>query len=400
MGNKSFLITLALLVIIDSFSAIARSAENPSTCDRQATPAQNGQHLTAASTKSETYLLNINNPIERKQAIETYIGPWLKKDQSGVISWVENISDMAVQAAVADYTVSRLSKENPGAAADLLRFVRSKEIRSELLSQVLQAWMKTDWQSALAWSQQLPPSRLKEEAIIHLGYRWLEVDPYGALDYTANLGSCNSQLMTTLAGQWAAIDSSGTAAWAAGLSNAELRKKTLPDVIAIWANISPGDAANFVLNLPDDATRDETLISVVSAWSHKDPEAAIAWLDQIPESIAKQRAIQQAVTIWASTAPEAAGSWLKQKAADDSRDAALVSYSTLLEHSSVAQAFQWAEQIQDQDIRAHQLEFVGKTWLRKDPADAEAAILQSSLLDDQKRRLLNTALRSETNNQR
>jgi hypothetical protein len=330
-------------------------------------------------------------PQQTRDEFENYLSSWLNSNRDGVLAWAAGLSDETLQAEVARYLVPRIVKDNPASAAGLVASLSSEQARHELLGQVLGAWSNAGWEAGLAWAQQLPESPLKEEALIHLSYRWLEVNPRDAVTYAASLSACNSQLVATLASQWAMRDPSAAANWAANLPDTAARRKILPSLIASWARQSPPDAAGFVAGLPPDDVDDQALISVVSSWSRQDPRSASAWLSGLPDSSSKQRALAQIATIWAGSDPQAAETWLRSEWLGDSRDAAIAGFSNVVARTSPEKAFDWAEQMQDERFRERQLESIAMRWLEKDSAGARHAIQRSSLPQQKKEGLLGIA---------
>jgi hypothetical protein len=328
---------------------------------------------------------SIEDPGENYREI---LDQWPEQDLPNAAKWIQEIADELVQAEAARHLLPRLLKTHPAAAAHLVISLSAEQGRGELLGQVMTIWAQNDWEAALAWGRKLPGERVKEESLIHLSYRWQEIDPRGAAAFAENLQGNTAQLLTTIASEWVKREPAAASAWALELPPGESRNKVLPSLLAAWSQSSPKDAAEFVASLPPDESQTQALISVVSGWAGQDPQTASFWISRFPESGLRAQAMEQLVTQWAGQDPETAGNWLQEIPRSKSRDAGVSVYCNLLASAHPESAFRWAETISDETLRNSQLELTGRHWLKANPEAAEEAIVQSSLPVQRKDHLL------------
>ncbi|MBI3191665.1 MAG: hypothetical protein HYZ36_03290, partial [Pedosphaera parvula] len=115
---------------------------------------------------------------------------------------------------LAQAMLRRLAREDGPWIGDFLQGMPAGVFRGELLGTAMVEWGKNDLPAALEWAQNLKESSLHETALVHLSYRWFEVNPEEALAYAALNPTEHRQLLTTLVGQWSRQQPEVAAAWA------------------------------------------------------------------------------------------------------------------------------------------------------------------------------------------
>ena len=81
----------------------------------------------------------------------------------------------------------QVAREDPVEAAALALAQPSIQAQSEMLGTVAGQWADWDLEGALAWVRQLPEGQGKETALSSMSYQWAQVDPEGMAAYAASL---------------------------------------------------------------------------------------------------------------------------------------------------------------------------------------------------------------------
>lgn len=201
-------------------------------------------------------------------------------------------------------------------------------------------------------------SEVKHRAKLILARETARTDPESALALTRDLppSSARDELIAHTVAQWAAIAPEDTAAWMEQQEAEPSRDPLLATLATVWADIDPSAAASFALeSLPPGRLQDNALVGIVQRWTQQDPAAAAAWVETFPEGPLKAAAMENIAKLWANQNPHAPGTWLNSINASPSRDIALRAYAEQLAPTSSIIAAEWASSIGDPALREQQL---------------------------------------------
>lgn len=162
----------------------------------------------------------------------------------------------------------------------------------------------------------------------------------------------------------------------------------LEDSLASEIRADPAGAAALALLLPPGKMQDDALASAVMTWALADPQTAAAWVAALPEDRLRTLAIERLVPTWTASSMDAAARWLAQLPASASRDAALRILARIIADDDPDIALTLVDIIANGQQRNLSLERLGREWLRRDPAAAAAALVQSSLPEARRQALL------------
>lgn len=257
--------------------------------------------------------------------------------------------------------------------------------------------------------------------ISHAAMKWSEVDPGGAarfFDLTQESVSSFNPATAVIARNWAALDPAAALAWAGANANGQGFSPAMQGAIAGWwqkdsvaaenyalshvttlgdrqilgvltstiYNSNPQRAIEFASRIPEKEARLQADNILSSQMAMNDPEGASTWAASLPADV-RSSTLHAAISMWASSNLSAAGDWvgtLNGPARDDAVDA----YTSILSRSDPGAAATLATTMADQTARGQSLGRLVTSWMEKDPTAATAWIQNSTLTNDEKRRLL------------
>jgi hypothetical protein len=337
--------------------------------------------------------LGRSDPEQRRSRIEGFVaGHEVAELQDMLLSdaLADEKSALALPEDVSQAMLRRLARDDAPWTGDYLQVMHAGTFRGELLGTVMAEWGGGDLSAAVDWAQKLDERSLREEALVHLSYRWFEADPDEALAYAALHPTEHRQLLTTLVGQWSRQQPEAAAAWAAELFSEPAMAGVATSAIAAWAIKDDLAAAEFVLGLPGGKLRDEASIAVMSVLARNDPSTGALWATSFPAGSKRDYAIENLVYNWATSDPTSALTWSSRLPTGE-RDLAIHAGAGGLIDTQPALAASWAMTIQDEGRRVQQAERAARRWLETDRWAAEAWIRQSILPPETKLLLLAAA---------
>jgi len=267
------------------------------------------------------YLSQVSNPnmVHNTDAFMVAFN-WAGQDSQGAINWAMALP--AGTTGTSDPTTDLrneilrvglidLSDNDPVAAASYLQQnLASDPNFSQLSSQLVLHWSKSDPQAALTWAQSLPPSDAQSQSVSTAVTQLATIDPQTAL---------NDALQLT----------------------GDTQNKTIGSVFASWAGQQPNQAVAALATLPAGEGLDSATASVAQSWLNTDPAAASQWIDTLSPGSARDGAVSALISTIGSNDP--------------------------------ASAYNWAVTIGDPTERDTQVVNLAKQWSAKDPAAAATA---------------------------
>ena len=308
-------------------------------------------------------------------------------DPRPAATFAQSLADEALRDHGLKLVMESWTQSDPEAAATWLQgFERPS--RNGLLDEVIAGWSTARYDEALSWARDRADGSVKERALIHLSYRWLETDPRQAMEYAWKLQSATHQLVTTLASEWARRDPQAAAGWAAQLPEGPPRAQVIASLTAAWAESSPRDAAVFAASLPAGETQTEAMVSAISGWARLDPPQAVQWAMLFPESGMRELAFTHVVPAWGERDAASAAEWLVQMPDGPGKDAAFDAFSGAMVDRYPSIALTFAQSISDNLVRRARSDFVARRWLAASPEAAMIGLRQAKLPDDVLARLI------------
>ena len=202
----------------------------------------------------------------------------------------------------------------PGADARFaVAWSRSK--RRAALEQVAIAWANTDLPAASSWVRALPENEGKHAAILAPAYETARTEPVAALVLTSSLPPTRERddLLVHAVSQWAGTDSTTAAAWALEVADPTLQERRVAAVAFASAEQDGATAATRAANaLGPGAEQNRATVSIVQRWAQATPQAAAYWVSQFPDIPSRVASVENLMALWTAQDAGAAGNWLRQ----------------------------------------------------------------------------------------
>jgi hypothetical protein len=206
-------------------------------------------------------------------------------------------------------------------------------VRRAALEQVAIAWANTDLPAAAGWVHALPEGDSKQAATLDLAYEAARTEPVAALELASTLPPTRERddLLVHAVSQWSGTDSTTAAAWAMKVLDPSLRQRLVAAVAVASAEQDGAVAATLAASaLGAGDEQDRTAVSIVQRWAQNSPQAAASWVSQFPDVPARDAAVQNLLALWTAQDAEAAGNWLRELPAGPLRDVGNTAYAQAL----------------------------------------------------------------------
>ncbi len=337
---------------------------------------------------------------------------WLEHDVDAAVGFAQELPEGSAKQLALGTAIAALANEEPERAWELACNMSQVGIPSaDIAETVLAAWATRDPQAAAAAFLQLPPGESRASALTAVAdsfaaespeqaYVWARSlkgeeradaldavigematrDPAAAAKLAEEEGN-NTNLLNTVASEWAAHAPAAAFDWAMELDVAD-RDVVLNEVLANAARHNPKEALRLLDSLPAHEQR-EALGGVLSGWAELDPAAAGRWALAHGTGEERQAAIEAVADSWASADPEAAASALDEIGPGFGRDALVSQLAWFWSDNDPARAVSWAEQLSSEDERESALAVAVGAWNDSDPQAASRWV--RSLRDSQGR---------------
>lgn len=189
-----------------------------------------------------------------------------------------------------------LIKKDPHSAATLAESMQPGPLREEMLRRVAQHWTEQDPASAKQWAEQLSDEHERDSALADVCFQIAQGDPRQAIQLAdqKDLGKLPGGILQNLVQQWAAKDLDSAVAWVNERPAGKEKDQMLSRVAMVLAETSPAKAAQMVVDqIPAGDTQTEAVISVVYQWANRDLPGARAWVERFPEGQLRDRALNE-----------------------------------------------------------------------------------------------------------
>lgn len=300
---------------------------------------------------------------------------------------VAHLTDASHSAAFWTLFIQESPTVPPATLARLVAQLSPGDDTTRLVGQVILAWARTDWSSALAWTRNLPPGPSQLAALLHLVPAWVEHDATSAA-YFAAASPDNAVLVSAVVSQWTRQAPEAAAAWARQLPDGPSRQSALATVLATWSGMDPLRAFEYVRSIPPASVSSEMLVAVLSNMGRQFPSIAFQHASVLVDDATRVTALENLFYRWTAADPQSATIALRTLAQGPARDAVLSASVAGLLPTDPDLALAWAAQIHDAGLHDAQIAQAAQAWLARDPLAARAWIRETDLPEFQKAQLL------------
>lgn len=294
------------------------------------------------------------------------------------------------------------------------------------LKRVLVLWASSDPDAALSYALRIESRRAGTAAVNAVLTDWARRDPLAAFDwYMQNLSSLPGRPDNTIGELFVGMANASLESAMTSLNKLptdSMRNKALRAIINEYvakgdagrlemyfnsrgdtaalsllaaaqiesiALYKPEAAAAWIATLTDRYVRLKAVNTLIDKWGYDNPVRAAQWVAGLPRDEYWSEFVERMTRIWAREFPDSAAAWLLSLSPPSEQlDAAIQTLVSIVLKANPAGAMAWADVITDPDRRQNLMQRAGYLWLQKDPAAATAYILNSSLPDAIKKRLL------------
>jgi hypothetical protein len=242
--------------------------------------------------------------------------------------------------------------------------------------------------------------------------------PKIALNYATTFlppGSESDRIIAGAVANWAAIEPEVALQWSfENIEGEQARLSAIKSSVTRWAQKDPGAAATFSMGLEENERR-WALSGLGESWAQIDAEAAIAFLASstepdnmapmadrafrhfgqsrsgdvfferamdLPEGKLRTAALRGLFGGWGYRDAAAASAMISQVPEGEMRDATIFAFNQSTAHHDPQTAIKLAAQISIPERRDRETIWHGREWMKKSPAEAEAAIRANPAISD------------------
>jgi len=223
-------------------------------------------------------LLKIPGPIERRKKLSDFVASLDAGSVRTMLADLEKMPDGPDRQDALLFLTERLVELDPKSALSWAQGLHDTRFKNASISNIFDAWSATNPAAAVAAIAQLP-SKLREQVEYASIHNFAQLDPQGALAAMATMPH-----------------SIITGSYYAGIYRA-------------WAGSDPTAAAASVINLPPSTYRSQSLAGVARGWAQQDPAAAMAWANSLPAGVTRTDALSAAIQAMGMQDPAAAADY-------------------------------------------------------------------------------------------
>lgn len=296
---------------------------------------------------------------------------------------------------------------------------------SRLLQGLVRRWAEVDPAAAATYALGLEGNRAASQAIRSVWGVWARADPGAASDwYFAQLGENPARLAGTLSDAFSTLASIDMAralatAWQlpeaqgrealkaivrraslegglgalepiiAGMSPGYQRSQMIQAIVQEYAVYQPELAVHWINQIDNPSTRADAIDQFAGIWAFDRPADAAGWVMGIQDPTLRARSAASVIRHWSLSDPEAAGNWLLQIPPSKPMDGVLERHIRINLEENPAYAAQFLSRIVDQRRRDALSVTIGRTWMRRNPGEAQAFLQQSGWSAAVQQRILN-----------
>jgi hypothetical protein len=256
-------------------------------------------------------------------AIETIGKEWARVDPAGAMEFA-SLKPGPLATALASTVLKSWAGRNIEQAADWLARADATT-RHRLSPAFVEAWAKTDPNSALAWCESNLTGSSLAQTVGTVVNGAAQRDLLAAAGFVTSMkvSPARAEAAAAVAKNWFPGWRSGKTvpaaaiAWMTGLDAASARR-ALEQVQWKWSNGDPRSMAEFVATVGSDIVPPSADLNVARALARQNPPDAFAWASRLPAARGLA-AGREAFAEWRHSQPESALKWLNDLPLSDPR---------------------------------------------------------------------------------
>ncbi|NNC88932.1 MAG: hypothetical protein HKN82_10790, partial [Akkermansiaceae bacterium] len=245
-------------------------------------------------------------------ARKTVLASWAGDDPEAALTWANAHAPEGKPNALLIGVIEGIAPRDLTRATEILGTLPRSEERGEALRAMLPLVLSDGLDPALAWSETIPDSVLRQGAVTFIAQSIADEDPQQAADIVLSLPEREFQErgLYGISASWADADPDGAMAWAENL-DPELRDEAAAGIVADLARNDSLRAAEWIESLAGSTDIQPAVRTLVDAVSRKDPALALAWTTELETLREQERSYHSVLGDWMRRDAATARSWLE-----------------------------------------------------------------------------------------
>ena len=167
----------------------------------------------------------------------------------GASNWIAGLpNDSAVKGSALTQVIDRYARRSPEEAASLVEGYANEDFAQRAIREVSERWANRDPEAAVSWLEDLPANDGQAQGFMAALGDWEDSDPEAAGTYLLNMPNSpqRDSAINGFAEGYAWQDPNTAVAWAADISDPEMRNETLISVGQIFFSRNPVEANTWI----------------------------------------------------------------------------------------------------------------------------------------------------------
>ncbi len=299
-----------------------------------------------------------------------------KKDPTEALAWAR-ANDTGPYPYLQMTVLSQIAETDPALAIGEALNTPDAQVRSDIISNIVQNISRTDPAAAVLILDQIPEGPQKLEASRNLAFSWARRDPDAAIEWILDQDDETSrQMMQMVAHRLARNDVDAALRLLPRLDEGQQVALRQQIAQSLAVSRSPEEAQAFVRQFDGQPGYDQLQASVIAGVARRDVMMAKQLADQLPTGSARDRAYVQVIAQHAQRNPAEAVRWLNNVVDEQIRATAAGQLATQWYEFDPAAATRWARSLptgSSRDDAIMQMSFHWRTPTR-DQMDLIASI--------------------------
>ncbi len=304
------------------------------------------------------------------------ISTWGYLDPQAAIAWAKNLPDATTRnTLLAGMLSSWSNKDLKGALAEALQFPNGEQ-KNGLIQGMAVNLAQTDIPGALAAMETLPPSKIKNATRESIISSWIGKDPKAAMDYLNSSvpnGPEKAAILQHILEPLVHIDPKAALVVVQSLSSARKRNDTMTEILTNWTQRDVNAAKAYIETLPEGSVKNRVMFPLISHLaSSGDISSAVDMTSKLGPGQVKNDAQISVAFAWARKDLPAATAYGMELPAGNTRNSFLASVADQLSRANPSGMDEWLKKLPDAESLDQVVTHIAPRWVADNMASAKA----------------------------
>lgn len=314
----------------------------------------------------------VQDPRLRSRQLGVAVEEWLRRDVEGALAFARGLPMGNDRAQSLMLALSWIGRTDPDRALTLAREIGGNELLP-LYSSLFAQLAARGPASAVGRLSVVPPGAARANALRATVEAWGRTNTDTALAWVSGLNDITDRItgLEALLVGLVPAESSRAVELARQMLNGAPLERVLDRAFQSLLASEPRNAVALVAVMPAGETRTLATASAVRALAQLDPGEAVAWCASLSpsEGIVAVRAL---VDVWAIKDPSAVAGYLATLSGQSAQLAGVEHLARVWGASAPANAIAWAQGLDAEQGKASALVEIASSWAQKEPSAAAA----------------------------